>query len=127
MRNLFASLALIATLLAAMPLAAQMAPAPVQGAPESLDTTPAQDLDCLIWASFSLGNVGAEGDPAVVTSLSIAVAWFSGLYEGKTGMRVNEPLRARGASLSAEQVAALGPPCVARMQQFSARLSTFGQ
>lgn len=107
----------LASLLVAAPLSAQEAPAP--SAP-----TAAQDLDCALWASFTLGS---STDPKLVTGLSVAVAWFTGLYEGKTGKSINAALKARADILTEAEVQALGPACIARMETFAQRLQAFGE
>jgi len=87
------------------------------------DTTPAQNLDCAAWAAF---QIGVSDDEAVRDGLSIAVAWFIGLYEGQTGKTIDEALAARGAQLDRAAINALTPGCVARFSTFADRLSTLG-
>jgi len=94
--------------------------------PSNVATTPAQDLDCALWASYTLGALGPNGDPAIVTGLSVAVAWFTGLYEGKTGKPINPALKARGDMVGEADINAMRPACVARMSSFSKRLQAFG-
>ncbi|MEE4288258.1 MAG: hypothetical protein V2J14_02725 [Erythrobacter sp.] len=111
---------LAAAALLAAPLSAQ------DGfAAESLGTTAEQDLECVLWASYTLGTAGADAQPQLVNSLTLAVAWFTGLYEGKTGQAINEPLRARSATVTQEEIGALGAPCIARLDKFGKRLSSF--
>lgn len=89
-------------------------------------TTPAQDLDCVLWASYTLGSLGENADPSAVLGLSVAVGWFTGLYEGKTGKPVNAALKARGEMVGEADIAAMRSVCVARMSVFSKRLQAFG-
>ena len=123
MRALIAAFASAA--LAFAPLAAAQAQAPDAPAPEILATTPEQDLDCVVWALFVLGSLGEEGDPQSIASLSVAAAYFTGLYEGKTGRAVTGPLKARSDALDPAEVPPFGSACVERLGQFSERLQSY--
>lgn len=107
------------------PISAQ-SPNPPASQPTNPVSTPAQDLDCAIWASYTLGALGPQGDPSTVLGLTVAVAWFTGLYEGKTGKPINAALKARGAMVGEADIAAMRPSCLARMSDFSRRLQSFG-
>ena len=117
---------LVLTGLASVALVAAPGSAQTANAPSNVVTTPAQDLDCALWASYTLGKLGANGDQSAMLGLSVAVAWFTGLYEGKTGKPINAALKARGDMVGETDIAGMRPACVARMSDFSRRLQAFG-
>ena len=105
------SSAVLAALLAA-PLAAQSASAeePAKGL---------ENVDCAIWAATEIGTgVGADRQ----MQLSIALAWFVGRYEGKSGRNIDDVLVARQPQLSEADIKALASPCEARFKSFGQRL-----
>jgi len=97
-------------LLLASPAAAQQA-------------TPPENLDCAVWAAY---QVGVSDYDEVMNGLSIAVAWYIGLYEGQTGQPINAAMAARSAELDEAGVEALAEGCIGRFAAFADRLSTLG-
>lgn len=82
-----------------------------------------ENLDCAVWSAV---QVGTATDDSVKNSLSIAVAWFIGLYEGQTGTNIDKAFAARAAELDDAAVAALSDRCVTRFMAFAERLATTG-
>ncbi len=103
-------LLLVPALLLSAPAAAQQA-------------TAAQNLDCAVWSAY---QVGVSDDEDVKNGLSIAVAWFIGLYEGQTGQSIDAAMAARSAELDDADVEALTEGCIARFSAFAERLGTLG-
>lgn len=112
------SIVLSAAILAA-PLAAQQA--------ADAPTTAAQDLDCALWASYTLGTLGDNADADVVAGLSMAIGWFSGLYEGKTGASINTAMETRSEIATEADIERVQDECLARLGRFSERLDSFGE
>jgi hypothetical protein len=106
----FRHFALAAALLLTSPAAAQQ-------------STPRENLDCAVWAAY---QVGVSDDVEVRNGLSIAVAWFIGLYEGQTGQPINTAMAARSAELDEAGVEALAEGCISRFAAFADWLSTLG-
>lgn len=105
---MFRHLLLVPALLLSAPAAAQQA-------------TAAQNLDCAIWSAYQVGVSDDEDDRNV---LSIAFAWFIGLYEGQTGQPIDTAMEARSAELDDADVEAIGGVCMDRFAAFSERLGT---
>lgn len=81
------------------------------------------NLDCAIWASFS---VGASQDEEERGGLMIAAAWFIGLYEGQTGRKIDDDMGPRALALTPETVKGMEPACLARFADFGNRMTTLG-
>lgn len=82
--------------------------------------TAEQNVDCAIWASYAIGS---SEDEKAKGGLSIALAWFIGLYEGQTGQNIDNAMAARTMEMKEADINGLAAPCVARFQAFGARLS----
>lgn len=108
--------ALAAFALAATPATAQDATAQDIG-------TPAENLDCAIWAAYMAGT---NEDPEAEAAFAIALSWFTGLYEGQTGRSIDEPLVARATQLTDEDILTIGGLCVPRFEAYGNRLSVLG-
>jgi len=113
--------AIVAGLLAAAPLSAQDNSSPQTDAYSASD-----DLDCAVWALFMVGSLGDDAPADTMVALNLAVGWFSGLYEGKTGTDIEPAIIARGQALTNEEVQAFGMGCSARLGQFASRLGSIG-
>ncbi len=85
--------------------------------------TPAQDLDCAIWAALAFGE---SEDPSEQQAYGFALTWFVGLYEGQTGTQIDDAMSARAATISDADLVAKDPVCRARMKAFGQRLVTLG-
>ena len=86
-------------------------------------STPAENLDCAIWAAYMAGT---NEDPEAEAAFAIALSWFTGLYEGQTGRSIDEPLVARATQLTDEDIHAIGSRCVPRFEAYGNRLSVLG-
>ena len=86
--------------------------------------TPAENLDCAIWASVV---VGGTDDPEVAQGFGYVMNWFIGLYEGATGTTIDAPMMQRVAEIDDAEFEAIAERCSPRMGTFGARLSALGQ
>lgn len=85
--------------------------------------TPAENLDCAIWAAYVAGS---NEDSEVQAGFGIVLSWFIGLYEGQTGRRIDDAMAARAAQLTDQDVAAIGERCLPRVEAYGDRLSALG-
>lgn len=131
MSGFIAALAMVASPLATPiePGEAQRAVPPPVVAQDAGDvkTTPAEDLNCAMWASYRLGSLEEGAAPNVTVGLTAATTWFVGLYEGKTGKVINPALKALSNRSTAADIDALQPGCLARMAAFGERLTDFAK
>ena len=105
-------------------LAAALALAPVAAtAAQSDNATPAQNLDCAIWASIVIGN---SDDEAVTSGLGMILGYFIGLYEAATGNDIDEAMVARASVITETELEALDTTCSARMVAYGERLGALG-
>lgn len=106
------ALAAAAGLVLATPVAAQQ------------QATAQENLDCAIWALY---NLGKAQDETMNSGFSIAFSWFTGLYEGQTGRKIDAAMTARTAEMDEAMVDALTMPCIGRFSDFADRLSKMGE
>jgi len=106
-------IALAAALLLSAPAAAQQA-------------TPQENLDCAVWAVFMLDKLPDEQDDAAISSLTFALVWFIGQYEGQTGEVIDTAMAARATEMDNVAIARLTVTCAWRLQSFADRLSNLG-
>jgi hypothetical protein len=106
-------------LAALAPLALVASPASAQEA-----ATPAENLDCAIWAANLAGSVDENSED--FAAFGMIMTWFIGLYEGQVGRAIEEPLAARALELTDADFAAIGERCLPRMAAFGDRLTVLG-
>jgi hypothetical protein len=104
-------IALAAAMLLATPASAQQA-------------TPQENLDCAVWAAV---KIGVAQDDKANYALSIALGWFIGQYEGRTGEVVGTPLALRAMELDGAAVDRLTDTCLGRFRAFGDRLTNLNQ
>jgi hypothetical protein len=107
-------IALAAALLFSAPAAAQQA-------------TPQENLDCAVWADFMIGEALDEQDDSASTSLTFALVWFIGQYEGQTGEVIDTAMAARATELDVAAKERLTVTCFSRVESFADRLSNLGE
>ncbi len=86
--------------------------------------TPAENLDCAVWASVITGTTD---DPEVAQGFGYVMSWFIGLYEGATGTRIDEAMAVRIAQIDDAEFEAIGERCAPRMGAFGTRLGELGR
>ena len=84
-----------------------------------------QDVQCAAWAGYI---VGTNDDADVKQGFSLAMTYFLGLYEGKTGQNFADRMVATAQLLDSDPslIDALTPVCLPRTQDIGHRLSEFG-
>ena len=86
--------------------------------------TPAENLDCAIWAANLAGSVEETSED--MAAFGMIMTWFIGLYEGQVGRDIDEPLAARARELTDADFEAIGERCLPRMAAFGNRLTVLG-
>lgn len=86
--------------------------------------TPAQDLDCAIWASHVAGTTD---DPQRLQGVSAILGYFIGRYESAQAENIDDAMMARSLVLTTGDIAALNDRCEARAVTYGNRLIALGQ
>lgn len=85
--------------------------------------TPAQDLDCAIWASMVAGSTT---DKDALVGIASIMGYFIGRYETAVGDDIDEAMMARTPQVAAGDLTGLQTTCQARMLRFGQRLVALG-
>ncbi|HWK41160.1 MAG TPA: hypothetical protein VNR60_04450 [Croceibacterium sp.] len=85
---------------------------------------PEQNLRCAVWAAMVLGN--NQDNAQVAVGFSMAVGWFSALYEGATGKRFEDTMTPEYVTSLVPDIEAIENGCKPRMQEMGQRFSDWG-
>ncbi len=108
--------------LAALPIAAQEAPAE-QAAPVY---TPEDDLDCAMFVSAVLGTLGEDASAEDASGLISGMTYFVGRYEAVSGDNVDTAMPARYPIFAQNDFENYRTTCSSRMVAIGARLEIAG-
>ena len=98
---------------------------PIAATAAPTDTaTPAQDLDCAIWASMAAGSTT---DKDALVGIGSTMGYFVGRYEMASGADIDEAMIARTPQINSDNLPELQRVCQARMQEFGQRLVVLGE
>ena len=84
-----------------------------------------EDFQCVVWVSI-LATTPIAQDPTVQTGFNVALGYFVGQYEAKTGRGVDDNWDRAAAEEVAANLDRFAGICGGRMQTFGDRLQTLG-
>ncbi len=115
------TLAILATAGVASVASGQAQPASVEPVP--VTQTPEDDILCAYWASAALGSM--EPDDPRARTLTMALYFYLGRFEGQTGKPFGDPLSQAADYLDANPALLsgnLGAACITRMEDLTKRM-----
>lgn len=86
--------------------------------------TPAQDLDCAVWAA---NLAGSTSDKQMLMGAATLNGYFTGRYEATTQTDIDDAMFARSTTMTDAEMPAIERMCQARAKRYGDRLTILGK